>query len=69
MEVEVEVEVEKGIWWGDAGDDGKGREGETGGYGRGHGGKGSGESVRAGMRACAPSVASTHQQTQAECAR
>jgi hypothetical protein len=36
LEVEVEVEVEKGIWWGDAGDHGKG---ETGGYGRGHVGR------------------------------
>ena len=24
LEMEMEVEVEKGIWWGDAGDDGKG---------------------------------------------
>ena len=61
VEVEVEVEVEKGI----RGE--KMRRRDRGIRERACG-KGSGASLRAAMRVCGPSVASTHQQTQAECA-
>ena len=68
MEMEMEGEVEKGIWWGDAGDDGKGERGRGRGIRERACGKGSGDSRRAAMRVCGASVASTEQQTQAECA-
>ena len=66
--MEVEVEVEKGIWWGDAGDDGKGERGRDRGIRERARGKGLGDRLRAAMRVCGASVASTDQQTQAECA-
>ena len=61
VEVEVEVEVEKGIR-------GEMMRRRDRGIRERACGMSSGGSLRAAMRVCGPSVASTHQQTQAECA-
>ena len=68
LELVVKGKVEMGISRGVGGDDGKGERGRDRGIRERACGKGSGDRLRAAMRVCGASVASTEQQTQAECA-